>query len=202
MFCLAADAPVRTHATAGRAHPPAGIRDQRRSTQASRQRATAFALLAISGLLALSGCGGGGGGPGKSAYIAKANAICQSASSQTAPLIKQVTSLAGSLSSGSSSAAQRLADTLARLHTVAAGYLAQLQRLKQPSGDHAAINRFLTPLAQVVDAIGKAAAAVSSGQVPAALGLLEQAGPVAQDATSAARAYGMRECETVLSALG
>lgn len=201
MFCLAAYAPVRTHATTMRAHPPAGTRDQRRSTRASRRRATAFAWLAISGLLALSGCGGGAG-PGKSAYIAKANAICQRASSQTAPLIKQVTSLAGSLTSGSSSAAQRLAGTLGRLHTAAAGSLAQLQRLKQPSGDHAAIERFLTPLGRVVDAIGKAAVAVGSGQVPAALGLLEQAGPVAEDATAAAQAYGMRQCETVLAALG
>ena len=159
-------------------------------------------MLAISGLLVLSGCGGGSGGPGKAAYVAKANAICQSASSQTAPLIKQVTSLAGSLTSGRSSAAPHLAGTLSRLHTVAADYLARLQRLKQPSGDRAAIKRFLTPLAQVVDAIGKAGAAVGSGQVPAALGLLEQAGPVAQDATSAAQAYGMRQCETVLSALG
>ena len=88
------------------------------------------------------------------------------------------------------------------MHTAAAGSLAQLQRLKQPSGDHAAIERFLTPLGRVVDAIGKAAVAVGSGQVPAALGLLEQAGPVAEDATAAAQAYGMRQCETVLAALG
>jgi hypothetical protein len=112
-----------------------------------------------------------------------------------------VTSLAGSLTSGSSSTARQLAATLSRLHTAAADYLAQLQRNKQPSGDHAAINRFLTPLGKVVDAIGKAAAAVGSGQLPAALGLLEQAGPVAQDATAAARAYGMRQCEMVLAAL-
>jgi hypothetical protein len=102
---------------------------------------------------------------------------------------------------GSSSTARQLAATLSRLHTVAADYLAQLQRLKQPSGDHAAINRFLTPLGQIVDAIGKAAVAIGNGQAPAAIGLLEQAGPVAQDATDAARAYGMRQCETVLAAL-
>ena len=65
-----------------------------------------------------------------------------------------------------------------------------------------AIKRFLTPLAQVVDAIGKAAAALESGQLPAALALLQQAGPVAQDATAGARAYGMHRCETVLAALG
>jgi hypothetical protein len=180
---------------------PARPRDQHRCVRVSRRPASIFASLAISGLLALSACGGGGGGPDKSAYIGKANAICQRASTQTGPLIKQVTSLAGSLTSGGSSTARQLAATLSGLHTAAAGYLAQLQRLKQPSGDRAAIKRFLTPLAQVVDAIGKAAAAVASGQLPAALGLLQQAAPVAQDATAAARAYGMRQCETVLGAL-
>jgi hypothetical protein len=53
-----------------------------------------------------------------------------------------------------------------------------------------------------VDSIGKAAAAVGSGQVPAALGLLQQASPVAQRASAAAQAYGMRQCESVLAALG
>jgi hypothetical protein len=168
---------------------------------AARVRRLVVALLVASGVLALYGCGGGGG-PAKSAYIAQANAICQTARSQTTPLITEVTSLAGSVALGSSSAADRLAGSLSRLHMVAASYLAQLQRLKQPSGDRAAIKRFLTPLAQVVDTIGQAAVAVGSGQVPAALGMLEQAGPVARDATAAAHAYGMRQCETVLAALG
>jgi len=186
-----------------RVNPAASSRAQRRPERVSPRRVNVFALLAISGLLALSGCGGGRSpSPSKSAYITKANAICQTARSQTAPLITQVTSLAGSVSSGSPSAAQRLAATLTHLHAVAAGYLAQLERLQQPSGDHAAIEQFLTPLAQVVDAIGKAAAAVGSGQLPAALGLLEQAAPEAQDATAGAQAYGMRQCETVLAALG
>jgi hypothetical protein len=166
-----------------------------------RARRLAVAWLAATGVIALCGCGSGGGSA-KSAYVARANAICQTARSQTSPLIHDVTSLAGSVGLGGSSATKRLADSLSRLHMVAAGYLAELQRLGPPSGDRGAIERFLTPLAQVVDAIGKAAAAVGSGQVPAALGLLEQAGPVAQDATAAAHAYGMRQCETVLAALG
>jgi hypothetical protein len=201
MLCPVGLAAVEPDTVMKRVHPSANSLAQRNPVRAPRRRTNVFALLAIGGVLGLSGCGGSSG-PSKSAYIAKANAICQTAHSQTTPLIKQVTSLAGSLSSGSSSAPQRLAGTLSRLHTVAAGYLAQLQRLKQPSGDHAAIERFLTPLAQVVDAIGKAAVAIGSGQVPAALGLLEQASPVAQDATAAAHAYGMHQCETVLAALG
>lgn len=157
--------------------------------------------MAICGLLLLSACGGGGASA-KSAYIAKANAVCQSARSQTAPLIAQVTSLAGSLGSPSAPTMQGLASKLRRLHIAAAEYLAQLQRLKQPPGGHSAIQKFLTPLAHIVDAIGKAATAVGSGQAPTALSLLEQAVPMAQDVTAAAHAYGMRECETVLSALG
>jgi hypothetical protein len=201
VLCPSACAPVKQHGLTSRARSNAASRAHRTPVRGSRRNANVSGLLVICVLLALSGCGGGGG-PSKSVYIAKANAICRTASSQTAPLIRQVTSLAGSLSSGSSTAAKRLAGALARLHTVAASYLAQLRRLKQPSGDRASIKQFLTPLGQVVDAIGKAATAVGGGQLPAALGLLQQAGPVAQDASAAAHAYGMRQCETVLAALG
>lgn len=182
--------------------PLATTSDYVATPRGRRKLAPVFRLLVLGGLLALSGCGGGGGGTKKSAYVARANAICRNARSQTAPLITEVTSLAGPVSLGSQSAAQRLAGVLTRLHTVAAGNLTQLQRLKMPSGDQAAIKRFLTPLGGVVQAIGQAATAVRGGQVPAALGLLEQAGPVAQDATDAAHAYGIRECETVLAVLG
>lgn len=157
--------------------------------------------MVLSCLLALAGCGGGGG-PSKSQYIAKADAICHAAQTQTAPLVQQVSATGAALATGGAGSAQRLATTVQRLHDVAAGSLAQLRALRQPSGDHAAIERFLTPLASVVDAMRQAAAALGSGQAPQAFALLQQLQPVAHQVTNAAQAYGLRQCGSVLSPLG
>jgi hypothetical protein len=165
------------------------------------RRATPITAIAVSGLLAVASCGGGGG-PGKAQYIAKADAICQGAQTRTAPLIEQITAAGASLVSGGASSARRLATVVQRLQAVAARSLAQLRALRQPSGDRTAIERFLTPLASVVDAIGQAATALRSGQAPQALTLLLQVPPVAQEVTSAAQAYGLRQCGSVVSALG
>lgn len=155
-------------------------------------------MLAIAAVLTLSACGGSSGSS-KSAYVGKADAICRAARTQTTPLISEVTSEAGSVISGSSSARARLTGTLQRLHTLVAGSLAQLQRLRQPSGDRAAIGAFLSPLGQVVHLIGQAANAVGSGQMAAALALFQQGSPVAQRAATAAQSYGMQQCGSVLA---
>lgn len=168
------------------------------------RRAKPITAVAVSGLLALAGCGGSSG-PSKAQYVAKADAICTTAHTQTAPLIQQVAAAGASLASGgagAASGARRLASVVQRLHDVAAAGLAQLRALRQPSGDHAAIERFLTPLASVVDAIGQAATALGSGQAPQALALLQQVAPVAQQVASAAQAYGLTQCGSVVSALG
>jgi Tfp pilus assembly protein PilP len=164
-------------------------------------KAGAVTVFAVSGLLALSGCGGSSA-PSKSQYVAKADAICSVAHNKTAPLIGQVIAAGASLASGNAKSARQLAPVVQRLHAAAAAALAQLQALRQPSGEHAAIERFLTPLASIVEAIGKATTAMSSGQAPQALGLLAQVQPVTQQATSAAQAYGVPQCGTVVSALG
>ena len=146
--------------------------------------------------------------PSKSQYIAKADAICQTARTQTTPLIRQVTSAAASFASAprsaQPSAAAQLASTLQRLHAVAAGDLAQLQKLEQPSGENerAAIERFLTPFAAIVGEIGQAATALSGAQASQVLVLLARLQPDAQQMTSAAQAYGLKQCPTVLPAVG
>jgi hypothetical protein len=155
----------------------------------------AACLVAVVGALAIAGCGGSSG-PSKSQYIAQADAICQAALARTAPLIKQVGAAAISLTPAS---ARRLAPVVQRLHTVGASYLARLRALKQPSGDHDAIDAFLTPAGHVVDALGRAAVPLSSGQPPAALAILQQAAPEAQTATAAAQAYGFHQCGSILS---
>jgi hypothetical protein len=54
----------------------------------------------------------------------------------------------------------------------------------------------------VVDAIGEAASTLRGSQPLQALGLLQQVQPAARQLTSAAEAYGLRECSKLLSALG
>jgi hypothetical protein len=164
-------------------------------------RANLISAVALSSLLALAGCGGSSG-PSKSQYVAKADGICKAAQTQTAPLINEVAAGAASLVSGGARSARQLATVLERLHSLAAGSLAQLRALRQPSGDHAAIERFLTPFASEVDAIGQAATALDGGQAPQALAHLEQVQPTAQQVTSAAQAYGLRQCASVISAVG
>ena len=152
-------------------------------------------------MLGIAACGSSGGAS-KSQYIAKADAICAAAHAQTTPLIKEIVTAGPSLVSGGARSARRLATVVVRLHVVAARNLAELQSLPQPSGDRAAIERFLTPLAAVVVAIGHAASALGSRQAPTALALLEQAQPIAQQVTSGAQDYGLTQCESVVSALG
>ncbi len=160
-----------------------------------------IAATALSSVLALAACGGSSG-PSKSQFVAKSDAICKATQAQTTPLIHQITAGGAALITGGASAARQIAPTVQRLHTVAASGLTKLKALAQPSGDHAAIQKFLTPLASVIDAIGKAATALSQGQGPQALALLQQAQPLAGAVTSAAQAYGLPRCESVISALG
>jgi hypothetical protein len=159
------------------------------------------ALLAVAGVMVPAGCGGSSS-PAKARYVAEANAICKAASARTGPLIDDVTAAAASITSGGAGATGRLANDLEALHRVASEYVAKLKRLRQPSGDHAAIQRFLTPFAKIVDSLGAAAAAVTAGQMPQALALLEHAAPVAQAASSGAQAYSLDQCATVVPPLG
>ncbi len=158
------------------------------------------AALVVGIAIVLAGCGSSSSSA-KARYVSKAEAICKAARAQTGPLIDDVTAAAGTVATGGTVSAQRVAGDLERLHTVAAGYLAQLEQLKPPSGDHAAVERFLTPFAKIVDELGTAASAVAAGQMPRALALLEHAGPVAQDASNGAQAYGLGQCAEVLPPL-
>jgi len=169
----------------------------RKSLSSTSAAACASALIAA---LAVAGCGSSA--PTKSQYIAKADTICTTASAQTAPLIHQVTEAAVALGTGKASSVPQLASAITRLHEVAKTYLTQLEKLEQPSGEHAQIERFLTPFASVVSAIGQAASALQKGQAQQALGILEQVRPASQQATAGAQAYGATSCETVLAALG
>jgi len=163
-----------------------------------RPAAVTFAALAAASVLLLAGCGSSA--PTKAQYAAKANAICRTASGKTTPLIGQVISTAQSLSSsGGQSAARKLSSALQQLHTVAGSALTKLRALTQPSTGHAALERFLTAFARVTDTLGEAAGAAAAGQPQKALAQLASVAPDAQQTTSAATAYGLTDCETVLA---
>lgn len=165
------------------------------------RRANLPVAIVIGAALALAGCGGSGG-VSKSQYVAKADAICKAAAAKTAPLINHIATAGVSLLSGSASTARQVAGVVGQLRTVAAGALAQLRALAQPSGDHAAIEKFLTPLSSVVGTIGTARTALSNGQAVQALGALQGLQTVAQQLATAAKAYGLHACESVVALSG
>jgi len=169
------------------------------TARTTRCGASAVALLAGCAL-ALAACGSSG--PSKSEYIAKANPICESARAQTGPLIQEVTKAAVGLAKGQASAVAQLSSGIGALHAIAVSAQEKLEKLKQPSGAHAAIEKFLKPFSEVVDSLAQAATMFGKGQAQQGFALLEQIRPASQLATSGAQAYGLTQCQTVLSALG
>jgi hypothetical protein len=148
-----------------------------------------------------AGCGGKGDSSSKAAYIAKADRICQATRDEIAPLVQRI-GVAAVSGSVSRSELPALAAAVERLHAIGSGYLARLERLRQPSGDRAALERFLDPSRQVVAALGRASSALRAGNVTAALSLLQAGTPTAQEANTAAQAYGFKQCLSVLPSGG
>jgi len=155
----------------------------------------------------LAGCGGSSSSsattssaPTKAEYVAKANAICAAASTQTGKLLGEVESATtAALRSPGASGGARLADLVARLHTAALRVLGDLRSLTPPAGESAAVAQFLTPLTQAITGLGQADRAIVSGHATQALsGLLELQSKTPALA-SAAKANGLTQCEGVLS---
>ncbi len=165
------------------------------------RRPAALPLAALAGGMALlAGCGSSG--PTEAQYTARANAICRNAGAQTTPLVGQLTTAAGSLSAANPTAAHELASTLERLHKVTATTLTKLRALAQPSGDHAAIERFVNSFATVTETLGKSATAAAAGQLQETLAQLEATAADAGQMASAAKAHGLNECAILFGPLG
>jgi hypothetical protein len=161
------------------------------------------AALLLVALAVLAGCGSSSSSaPTKAEYVAKADAICKAAGEKTAPLVTKLESSAGAIASGSATVAREVAPVLVKLHEVGASSLSQLRALKEPTGEKAAIEKYLSPLTNVVAAAGQAASSLGAGQPSAAFGLLAQVESDAQQATSAAGAYGVAPCGSVVAAIG
>jgi len=147
----------------------------------------------------LSSGGGKPSGPTKAQYLARADAICKTTAAKINPLIGRAKADAPALLTGGSGA--QLVPIFRRLEAAAAGGLAQLRALPEPSGDHAAIQAFLVPLGGVVTALGDAAGDLGSGNTGKAIQLFTQTLQIAPQVTSAAQAYGYTACSQLVAAL-
>jgi 4-diphosphocytidyl-2C-methyl-D-erythritol kinase len=174
---------------------------------APRRLAASLAIVSLA-LIALAACGGSSSpstttskpkGPTKAQYVHEVDAICATVKSQTAPLVKQVVPLAEALViGGTANAATKLVSLVSTLHTDAAADLTHLRALAEPPGAHAAVQRFLEPLSTIVASVGQAVTTLRSKTPSNAVGLLSQLSSTAQQVKTAARAYGLVQCEQVL----
>jgi hypothetical protein len=144
----------------------------------------------------------GSSSPTPAQYAAKADAICASARTQTGPLVQQLATDAQSLSSGGQAAEQRLTGALQSLHGTASEALGKLRKLQRPSSGVQPVERFLASLGTVVTALERSAGDAAAGRPERALAALGQSAPVAGQLAEAARQAGMRQCPTMLPALG
>jgi hypothetical protein len=160
------------------------------------------AIFAASMITAVLAAGCGGSGSTKTDFIAKANAICHSASTKTAPLARQLITAAASLSSSSGrGAADHLTSALRQLDSTATNTLTKLHSLKLPSADHTEIERFLTAFASANDGLSRAARAAEAGQPEQALSELKSLLSDAQRMARTAKASGLTVCENALGAI-
>jgi hypothetical protein len=144
----------------------------------------------------------GSSSPTPAQYAAKADAICATARTQTGALVQQVATDAQSLSSGGQAAEQHLTGALQSLHGTASEALGKLRKLQRPSSGGQPVERFLVALSTVVTALERSAGDAAAGRPEQALAALGQSAPVASQLAEAARQAGMRQCPSMLPALG
>lgn len=160
---------------------------------------------------AIAGCGGSSsstgtsttaavGAPTKAEFVAKANAVCATASAQTGKLLGEVeTATTAALSGPSAHSAAQLEGLVAQLHSAALRVLGELQSLNPPASDRAAISQFLTPLTHAITGLGEADKAIAAGHATQALSSLLTLQSKTPQLAAAAHAYGLTGCEGVLS---
>ncbi len=167
-------------------------------------RRGAPALVAVAAASALLAAGCGSSGPTKAQYTASANAVCRAASAQAVPVVRKLTGAYAALGAGNQAAVGEATGALQELHTATNAALTKLQALHQPSAGHATIERFLSALAAVSAALGRAATTAAAGpsQFQQGLAQMQAAAPAEQRMVVAAGAYGMTQCATIFTGLG
>jgi len=148
--------------------------------------------------LLLAACGGSSA-PSKAEYVAKVNAICKATAEKTAPLVKQLEGSATAILAGDSAKAREAAPVVEQLEKYGQESLAKVRAVQTPTGEKAAVERFLSPLTNVVSAANQAASSLHAGETTGAVSLLEQVQGDALQAVSAANAYGVSACGSVVN---
>ncbi len=166
---------------------------------------------AVLALCLLAGCGSSSSStatttattaaaPTKAEYVARANAICAAAAPQTGKLLGELEgATTAALKGPSASGAAQLEALVVKLRGSAQTVLGLLEGIKQPTGDQAAIEQFLMPLAHAIAGLGVAAKAIATGHASQALGSLLELRSKTPQLASAAQAAGLTKCEGVLS---
>ena len=100
----------------------------------------------------------------------------------------------------SAAQARQLAASTRRLQQLGIDTLTKLRAVSRPQGDDAAIERFLGPLAELVDAVGTASAALREGRAISALAALQRVQDLDDQVADAATSYGLRQCDKLVAA--
>lgn len=158
------------------------------------------AAIVMSAILLLGGLGACGGdedeGPTRAEFAARADRICAETSAQASPLLRRLVAGAPGLTAAR---ARRLAPVGAEVHELAGAYVRRLAALERPEDDRDEIAAWLVRTQEVVDAIGRSAAALAAGRSVEALGTLQATQTTAAEANAAASDLGLDDCSQVLT---
>jgi hypothetical protein len=145
----------------------------------------------------------GGGAPSrglsKPKYIARVDRICRGARAQLVPIRSKVVDA----SKGSDPAVvfRRYSALTGRAAAVYTGALGQIRALDAPPADQAQIDRFNMLLGQIAGIMRQNSAAAAAQDSQRLKALNVQANAVADEYSSAAKAYGFRDCGQTVGAL-
>ncbi len=171
-----------------------------------------FGLALAAAALVLGGCGGGGGAatkagpapgapasasapaptPAKAAYIAQADAVCQSTRASLAQLHTQALAL---FALGDTPKAYSAAATLfRRVQSLEQGELTRLQALRPPAADVTPATGYLQAGTAAVALLGRVADAFARHDKPTLTALVHQGARMAATTKGLAQGYGFKVC--------
>lgn len=166
-----------------------------RTTRSNRRSGLALASAA----LVLSACGGGAAtkagptpSPTKAAYIARADAVCQSARASLAQVQGPTKAL---LALGDTPKAYTQAAILfRRIQTLEQDELRRLQALPLPAGDVTTLRSYLQGVSSAVALVGRLADAFARRDKPTLTALVQQGSRMAATTKGLAQGYGFKVC--------
>ena len=143
-------------------------------------------LVALAGAVALAGCGGSSSGGSdkalsKDEFVSQANAICAKANKAIKDL-------------GQPSSPDQLADFTEKAYAASKEQVAALKALTPPSADSATITALWATYDQLLGAEQDVVDAAKDGDASAMEAVIDANTKLDEQASAAARAYGLTEC--------